>query len=169
MSTKQHIISLLVENHFGIAARITGLFSARGYNIDSFSAAPTEDPKISRVLLVVKGDDKIIEQVNKQLNKLIDVIKVFDLTGSDYIERELMLIKICADKKNRSQIIEIADLFKSNIISVTTEDIILEITGDEQKLDAVIELLKPFGIKETIKTGKIAISRKVEKNNVANL
>ncbi|MFH1613135.1 MAG: acetolactate synthase small subunit [bacterium] len=163
MSNKQHVISLLTENHSGVAARIIGLFTARGYNIDSFSAAPTEDPKTSRILLVVEGDDRIIEQVTKQLNKLIDVIKVLDLTGSDYVERELMLIKVCADKKNRSQIIEIADLFKSSIISVTIEDIILEITGDEEKLNTVIELLKPFGIKEAIRTGKIAISRKIEK------
>jgi acetolactate synthase-1/3 small subunit len=158
----KHTISLLVENHFGVAARVAGLFSARGFNIDSFVASPTENPSLSRMVLVVKGDDKIIEQVIKQLNKLIDVIKVTDLTGEEYLERELMLIKVSADRKNRSSIIEVADLFKANIVDVNPETVTLEVTGDEGKLTALMELLKPFGIKETIKSGKIAISRKRE-------
>jgi acetolactate synthase-1/3 small subunit len=155
----KHTISVLVENHFGVLARISGLFSGRGFNIDSLSVGETEDTTISRITLVVNGDDLIIEQVMKQLNKLIDVIKVTDLTKDEFIDRELALIKVHANGKTRSEIMQIVDIFRGKIVDVAPSSLTVEVTGAEEKVQGIMDLLREFGIKEVVRSGKIAISR----------
>lgn len=157
---QSHIISVTVENRFGVLARIAGLFSARGYNIDSLSVAETEDPSISRMIIVVKGDEKILEQIYKQLNKLIDVIKVQDLTKEEHIERELALIKVNTQSFNeRQEVMQLVSIFRGKIVDVGKKTLTIEISGIDSKIRAMLDLLKPFGIKEVIRTGKIAITR----------
>jgi len=153
----RHIISVLVENKFGVLARIAGLFSGRGYNIDSLCVAETDDPTLSRMTIVTHGDDKIIEQIEKQLNKLIDTIKVSDLTHKEHVERELVLIKVKGEK--RREIMEIISIFRAKIVDVSSKTLTIETTGDEKKISAFIELLKPYGIIEIARTGKIALTR----------
>lgn len=157
----RHTISILVENRFGVLARVAGLFSGRGFNIDSLSVAETLDPQVSRMTVVVRGDNKTLEQVNKQLNKLVDVIKVMDYTQADHVERELVLVKINCTPKNRSELLQIVDIFRAKIIDVGLNAVVVEITGDEGKIAAILDLLKPFGIKEVVRTGKVAMVRKV--------
>jgi acetolactate synthase I/III small subunit len=164
-----HTISLLVENKFGVLARISGLFSARGYNIDSLSVGITDDPQISRMTIVVKGDHRILEQVEKQLNKLIDVIKVTDYQETPHIERELALIKVSADKSTRSELIQICDIFRAKIVDVAVDSIIIEMTGDGEKIEALLRMLRPFGIKETCRTGIVAMARGAKGISVAEL
>ncbi|MDP8263652.1 MAG: acetolactate synthase small subunit [Candidatus Ancaeobacter aquaticus] len=156
----RHTISVLVENKSGVLAAAVGLFSGRGFNIDSLTVGETQDPSTSRMTIVVRGDDKVLEQVNKQLNKLIDVIKVQDFTSVDFIETELVLIKINASEKTRSEIIQIVDIYKAKIVDVGPHVITIEVTGIESKIEAIVELLSSFGIKEMVRTGKIAIARK---------
>ena len=155
----KHTISVLVENKFGVLARISGLFSSRGFNIDSLAVGETEDPTVSRMTIVVDGDEKILEQVTKQLNKLIDVIKVLDLTGEDFIDRELILLKIHVTPSTRSEILQIVDIFQARIIDVKPVAVTIEVTGNEHKIKSILDLLKGFGIKEMVRTGRIAISR----------
>lgn len=155
----KHTISVLVENQFGVLARISGLFSGRGFNIDSLSVGETEDPSISRITLVVNGDDLILEQVMKQLNKLVDVIKVNDLTKNEYVDRELALIKVRSDSKTRAEIMQIVDIFRGKIVDVAPESITIEVTGTEDKVQGIMDLLREFGIREVVRSGKIAISR----------
>ncbi len=155
----RHTISLLVRNHFGVLAHIAGMFGARGYNIESLSVGETEDPSVSRMTIITSGDDKIVEQVIKQLNKQIDVMKVQDLTGEQFVQRELLLIKVNADSTKRSEIIEISDLFRAKIIDVSNQYLIIEVTGDTNKVDAIIKLLVPFGIKELARTGAVGMLR----------
>lgn len=155
----RHTVSVLVENKFGVLARVSGLFSGRGFNIDSLCVAETDDPTMSMMTIVTRGDDKIIEQIEKQLNKLIDVIKVTDLTKENHVERELVLIKVGTENGQRAEIMEIVDIFRAKIVDVGHKTIIVEITGDEDKLKALINLLKPFGIEEIVRTGKIALRR----------
>jgi acetolactate synthase-1/3 small subunit len=155
----RHTISVLVENKFGVLARIATLFAARGFNIDSLAVGETENADVSRMTIVVRGDDRILEQVEKQLNKLVDVIKVSDFLDAPHIERDLALIKVKVDKSNRSELLQIADIFRANIVDVSSESVIIEVTGDEDKIDALIKLLTPFGIKEMVRTGVVAISR----------
>ena len=155
----KHTISVLVENRFGVLARISGLFSSRGFNIDSLAVGETEDPTVSRMTIVVDGDEKILEQVTKQLNKLIDVIKVLDLTGEDFIDRELILLKIHVTPSTRSEILQIVDIFQARIIDVKPVAVTIEVTGNEHKIKSILDLLKGFGIKEMVRTGRIAISR----------
>lgn len=155
----KHTISALVENRFGVLAKISGLFSARGYNIDSLSVGRTEDPEISRMTLVVKGDEAVLEQVTKQLNKLPDVIKVKDYQNIDYVERDLVLIKVRADKKVRPEIIEIASIFRAKVVDVSPSNLTLEMTGIENKVKAFIELMRPYKIEELARTGIIAMER----------
>ena len=155
----RHAISVLVENKFGVLARISTLFAARGFNIDSLAVGETEDPAVSRMTIIVQGDDKILEQVEKQLNKLVDVIKVSDFKGMQHVERDLALVKVKADKANRSEIMQIVDIFRSKIIDVSNDSVIVEITGDEEKIQALLSLLRPFGIKEMCRTGIIAMGR----------
>ena len=152
----KHTLAVLVENRYGVLSRVAGLFARRGYNIDSLAVGVTEDPTISRMTIVVRGDDLVLEQVTKQLNKLIDVIRVTDLGTEDTVERELVLIKVNADVKNRSEIMQIADIFRAKIIDVASKSMVIEVTGDENKIKAIEQLLKPFGIKEMVRTGKIA-------------
>ena len=156
----KHIISILVENKFGVLARVSGLFSGRGFNIDSLCVSVTQEPGISRMTIVVHGDESILEQVKKQLNKLINVIKVQDFTGIDYVDRELVLVKVNLSKKSRSELMEISDIFRAKIVDVGKQNITIEITGRENKINAFIELIRPFGIVEVVRTGKVAIVRK---------
>ena len=155
----RHTISVLVENKFGILARIASLFSARGFNIDSLAVGETEDPTVSSITMVVPGDDRIIEQVIKQLRKLIDVIKVVDLTGKGRIERELVLVRVAARGRDRAEIMRIVDIFRAKIVDVNPDAFITEATGSEEKIRGILTLLKPFGIKKLIRTGKIAVPR----------
>lgn len=158
----RHTISVLVANEFGVLSRISGLFSGRGFNIESLSVAETMDPMISRMTIVTRGDDKIIEQINKQLNKLISVIKVHDFTGEQCIERELALIKVTASAEARSEILSIVDIFRAKVVDVSPKSYTIEITGDEEKIAAITELLRPFGLKEIVKTGRIAMARSIK-------
>jgi len=155
----RHIISLLMENEAGALSRVAGLFSARGYNIESLSVGETLDPSVSRMTLVVRGDEFVIEQVTKQLHKLIDVIKVTDLTDEGHVERELVLIRVNAEPANRAEILRTAEIFRARVVDVTPVSFVLEATGDEGKLEALIELLRPIGIQELVRTGKVAIAR----------
>ncbi|MBN1134456.1 MAG: acetolactate synthase small subunit [Methanosarcinaceae archaeon] len=155
----KHTLAVLVENRAGVLSRVSGLFSRRGYNIDSLAVGVTEDPKISRMTIVVRGDDHVLEQVTKQLNKLIDVIRVTDISSDEAIERELSLIKVTADANTRSEIIQIVDIFRARIVDVAAKSMTIEITGDDEKIRAMEKLLRPFGIKEMVRTGKIAMTR----------
>ena len=155
----RHIISVEVENRFGILARISSLFSARGFNIDSLAVGETEDPTVSRITMVVPGDDQIIEQVIKQLRKLIDVIKVVDLTNQDTVERELVLVKVSAKRADRAEIMRIVDIFRARIVDVHPFSFTIEATGTEDKIRGILTLLRPFGIKKLVRTGKIALAR----------
>jgi acetolactate synthase I/III small subunit len=154
-----HIISVLVDNHFGVLARISGLFSARGYNIESLCVGVTEDPTISRMTVVVEGDDKVLQQIVNQLNKLVEVIEVLDLTREDHVERELVLVKIKTTAKKRTELLEIANIFRAKTVDVSAKAIIIEATGSEGKIRAFIDMIRPFGITELARTGQIALSR----------
>jgi acetolactate synthase-1/3 small subunit len=155
----KHVISVLVENKVGVLSRITGLFSGRGFNIESLAVGETENMAISRMTIVVSGDDSILEQVRKQLGKVIDTIKVTDFTGIDHVERDLILIKVSALPGKRNEIIELVNVFRGKIIDVGQKDMIVEISGPEDRLEAVLNLLRPYGIKEVSRTGRIAMSR----------
>jgi acetolactate synthase-1/3 small subunit len=155
----RHIISVLVENEFGVLARVAGLFSGRGFNIESLSVAETLDPTVSRITLVTRGDDQVVEQIGKQLNKLICVIRVGDFTETEHVERELVLIKVAADATTRGELANIVDIFRAKIIDVSRESYVVEITGAEDKVNALIELLRPLGILEIVRTGKVAMYR----------
>ncbi|HVO33418.1 MAG TPA: acetolactate synthase small subunit [Elusimicrobiota bacterium] len=156
-------LSVQVENKFGVLARIATLFAARGFNIDSLAVGETEDPAVSRMTIVATGNENVLEQVEKQLNKLIDVIKVSNFNGEAHLERDLALIKVKSDKSSRSEIVQIADVFRAKIVDVGADTLILEITGDEQKIQAFETLLRPFGIKEMVRTGIIAMARGAKK------
>jgi acetolactate synthase-1/3 small subunit len=155
----QHTISVLVENKFGVLARIAGLFSGRGFNIESLCVAETQDPSVSRMTVVTRGDDPIIEQITKQLNKLVDIIKVSDLTGKEFVDREMALIKVHVSNENRSEILGIVDIFRCKVVDASPRSYVLEVTGDQPKIEAIINILKPLGIKEVVRTGKVAIAR----------
>jgi len=155
----RHVITLMVENEFGVLARVSGLFSGRGFNIESLCVAETLDPNVSTMTVVTRGDDQIIEQVLKQLNKLVSVIKVVDLIDKDFVERELVLIKVNATRENREEVLRVADIFRGKVIDVGTKTYTLEVTGDEKKINAILALLKPLGIKELVRTGHVAMVR----------
>jgi len=155
----RHVLAVLVENQPGVLARIAGLFSRRGFNIDSLTVGETENPRLSRMTIVVHGDDTVLEQVTKQLHKLIDVIKISDITNSPSVERDLVLIKVKANPQNRSEIVQIVDIFRAKVVDVGRDALVVEMTGDREKIDALTELLRPFGIKELVRTGKIAMVR----------
>jgi len=156
---KKHTISVLVENKFGVLARVAGLFSGRGYNIESLTVNHTQDPSVSRMTIVTVGDENVLEQIDKQLNKLIDVIKVTDLTGSEFIERELALLKVKAGKGSRAEIIQIVEIFGGKILSVHKDELGIEIQGRAPEIENFISLMKDFGIIEIARTGRVAISR----------
>lgn len=151
----------MVENKFGVLSRVSSLFSARGYNIESITAGVTIDPQITVITIVTSGDDAIVEQITKQLNKLIDVIKVIDLTELDHVEREMMLIKVAPKKDNRVEVLRTAEIFRGRIVDSSQNTYTIEITGNERKLEAFVDLMKPLGIKEMVRTGKVAIAREV--------
>lgn len=155
----RHIISILVENKFGVLARISGLFSGRGYNIESLTVNTTEKADVSMMTIVTKGDDHIVEQIIKQLRKLVNVLKVRDLTAFNHIERELVLIKIFVSMKNRNDLYNLVNTFRAKVVDITPESMVVEITGDNDKLEAFIELIRPYGIIELIRTGCLAIGR----------
>lgn len=155
----RHTISVLVENKFGVLARISTLFAARGFNIDSLAVGETEDPAISRMTIVVKGDEDVLEQVTKQLNKLVDVIKVNDFNGIGYVERGLALLKVNVNKSNRAEIMQMVDVFRAKIIDVSQDSMTVEITGDEDKIEAFVNMIMPYGIKEMCQTGTVALAR----------
>jgi len=155
----RHTISVLVENEFGVLARVAGLFSGRGFNIESLSVAETLDPTISRLTLVTRGDDQVLEQIEKQLNKLVNVIRVTDFTATEHVERELVLIKVTAEERTRGELVNIVDIFRAKIIDVSRQSYIVEITGTEDKVRALIELLTPLGILEVVRTGRVAMFR----------
>jgi acetolactate synthase-1/3 small subunit len=155
----RHIISILLENEPGALARVAGLFSARGYNIESLSVAPTEDPTMSRLTLATNGDDAVIEQITKQLNKLIDVVKLLDITGDAHVEREIMLVKVRVAGSAREEVKRIADIFRGRILDVTQATYIIEVTGDGAKLDAFIGALDRKAILEVVRSGSLAIGR----------
>ena len=159
MLSNRHIISILVENEAGALSRIAGLFSARGYNIESLTVAPTEDPSMSRMTIVTTGSEDVIEQITKQLNKLIDVVKVVDLSEAEHIERELMLIKVRAGAKDREDMKRMADIFRGRIIDVSDNTYTIELTGEGRKLDAFIQALDQGAIIETVRTGASGIGR----------
>lgn len=152
-------LSVLVENRPGVLTRVAGLFSRRGYNIESLAVGRTENPSISRMTIVVEGDERAIEQVCKQLNKLIDVIKLSDITNDPHVGRELILIKVNAEPSVRGEIMQIVDIFRARIVDIARNSLIVEATGDEEKITALEESLRPFGIREVVRTGKIAMVR----------
>jgi len=156
---KRTTLSILVDNEPGVLSRIVGLFSSRNFNIESLCVAETTDPTASRITLVTKGDQSILEQIKKQLNKLINVIKVSDFTGKPHVEREMTLIKIRAKPENRAEILRMVDIFRSRIVDVSPDYYIVEVTGDAGKIQAFLTLLKPMGIKEIARTGAIALAR----------
>jgi acetolactate synthase-1/3 small subunit len=155
----KHTLSILVHNRSGVLVRVAGLFSRRGYNIESIAVGVTEDPEISRMTIVVEGDETIVEQITKNVHKLIDVLRVSNITSEDVVDRELALIKVTADASNRSEILQIVDIFRARIVDVSEHSVIVEVTGDEGKVDAMVQLLHPYGIKELARTGKIALVR----------
>ena len=155
----KHTISLLVENKPGVLSRVAGLFSGRGFNIESLSVAETIDPLLSRMTILTTGNDQILEQITKQLNKLINVIKVVDFKSNEYVGRELALIKVTANEQTRPEILSIVDIFRGKVVDVSSESYTIEATGDSNKIDAIIDLFKPMGIKEIVRTGKVAITR----------
>ena len=156
---RKHILSLLVENHQGILAKLASLIAAKGYNIDSLSVAETLDPSISRMTLAVHGDEWVIEQAVKQFHRLIDVIKVTDLTDEEHIGREMVFVRVNAEPANRAEILRINEIFRGRIVDVTPTSYTVEITGEEKKIAAVLELLQPFGIQEIVRSGMLAIAR----------
>ncbi len=155
----RHTISVLVDNHFGVLARISGLFSARGYNIESLCVGTTEDATVSRMTVVVSGDDTVLQQIINQLNKLVEVIEVLDLTQESPIERELVLVKIKTTAKKRTELLEIVNIFRAKTVDVASHAIIIEATGSEEKVRAFIDMIRPFGIEEMARTGQIALAR----------
>lgn len=156
---KKHTISVLVKNEFGVLSSIAGLFSGRGYNVESLTVAPTLDTDFSRVTIVTSGDDKVVEQICKQLNRLIHTLKVVDINQETSIDRELILVKISAKEEYRSEILRIAEVFNAKIIDVAQKTYTLEAMGDDRKITSLIEMLRPLGIKELVRSGKVAITR----------
>lgn len=160
----RHTISVLVDNKPGVLARVAGLFSARGFNIESLSVNETLDPTMSQMTIVTRGDDRILEQINKQLNKLIDTVKVIDFETKKYsfIERELALIKVSVDGQRRSEVLSIISIFRAKVVDVSRTHYTVEVTGDEDKINAIIELLRPIGIKEVVRSGKVTLLREIK-------
>ena len=156
----RHTISVLVENKFGVLTRVAGLFSGRGYNIDSLNVAPTHDSTASRMSIVTHGDEATVEQIIKQLNKLPDVLKVQDFGEGEFVDRELVLAKVAVDAKSRAEVMQITDIFRAKIVDVQPKSLTIEITGNESKVEKFIELMKPFGLLDLTRTGKAAMPRK---------
>jgi len=156
----RHTISVLVENKFGVLTRVAGLFSGRGYNIDTLNVGPTNDPKVSRMTIVTRGDDATVEQIVKQLNKLPNALKVQDFRDGEYVDRELVLVKVSVDSKSRAEVMQITDIFRAKIVDVQPKSLTVEVTGSEDKVEKLLDLLTSFGILDVTRTGKIALPRK---------
>ena len=159
MQHMRHTISVLMENTFGVLTRVAGMFSGRGYNIDSLNVAPTHDPNVSRMTIVTRGDDATVEQIVRQLNKLVNVLAVTDFRDYEYVDRELVLVKVKVDGKRRSEVMQITDIFRTKIVDVQPKSMTIEITGNETKVTKFIELMENFGVLELTRTGKVALSR----------
>jgi acetolactate synthase I/III small subunit len=155
----RHTLSVLVENKPGVLSRVAGLFSGRGFNIESLSVAETLDSTVSRMTIVTRGNDQIIEQITKQLNKLINIIKVIDFVDGDFVDREMALIKVNMNEKNRSELLSTIDIFRGKVVDISPQSYTVEITGDENKINAIIDLCKPMGILEIARTGRVAMTR----------
>ena len=155
----RHVISAIVENRPGVLAHIAGLFAGRGFNIDSLNVGETEDPARSRLTVVARGDDAVLEQVRKQLGKIIDVIKVVDFSDAETVERDLMLIKVAANPERRGEIFEIVEVFRGKVVDIGPRHLTLEVSGPEKKIEAFVDLMKPYGIKELVRTGRVALAR----------
>jgi acetolactate synthase-1/3 small subunit len=160
MNAIRHTISVLVENKFGVLTRVAGLFSGRGYNIDTLNVGPTHDPKMSRMTIVTRGDDATVEQIVKQLNKLVNVLEVQDFRDAEYVDRELVLVKVKVDSKTRAEVMQIADIFRAKIVDVQAQSLTVEITGNESKVEKFLELMNNFGVVAITRTGKVALPRK---------
>ncbi len=156
----RHTISVLVENKFGVLTRVAGLFSGRGYNIDSLNVGPTQDPSVSRMTIVTHGNEATLEQIVKQLNKLVDVLAVQDFRESEFVDRELVLVKVGVDSTTRAEVMQITDIFRAKIVDVQPTNLAIEITGNESKVEKFLDLMKTFGVLELTRTGKVAMPRK---------
>jgi acetolactate synthase-1/3 small subunit len=156
----RHTVSVLVENKFGVLTRVAGLFSGRGYNIDTLNVAPTQQPNTSRMTIVTVGDDSTLDQIVKQLNKLVNVLEVVDFRESEFIDRELVLVRVAVNAKTRAEIMQMTDIFRAKIVDVQPKSLTIEITGDESKVDKFLRLMNTFGVLELTRTGKIALARK---------
>ena len=156
----RHTISVLVENKFGVLTRVAGLFSGRGYNIDTLNVAPTQDPAQSRMTIVTRGDDATLDQIVKQLNKLVNVIQVQDFREDEYIDRELVMVKVAVNSQSRAEVIQFTDIFRAKIVDVQATSLTIELTGDESKVEKFIELMRAFGVLDLTRTGKVALPRK---------
>jgi len=156
----RHTISVLVENKFGVLTRVAGLFSGRGYNIDTLNVGPTEDPSVSRMTIVTRGDDATLDQIVKQLKKLVNVLKVQDYRANEYIDRELILVKVAVDSKSRAEVMQMTDIFRAKIVDVQPKSLTIELTGNESKIEKFLVLMKTFGVLDLTRTGKVALPRK---------
>src|SRR5262245_37836948 len=156
----RHTITVLVENKFGVLTRVAGLFSGRGYNIDTLNVGPTHDPNTSRMTIVTRGYDATLEQIVRQLNKLVDVIAVQDFRDGEYVDRELVLVKVNVDSKSRAEVMQITDIFRAKIVDVQPNTLTIEITGNESKVEKFLDLMKAFGVVDLTRTGKVALPRK---------
>ncbi|HEX3870777.1 MAG TPA: acetolactate synthase small subunit [Pirellulales bacterium] len=162
----RHVLSATVQNVPGVLAHISGMLASRGYNIDSLAVGATENPDLSRMTFVVVGDDSVLEQVRKQLQKIVTVVEVHDISAQDYVERDLMLIKVAAPHGGpRSEVRELVDIFRGRVVDVSLEEVLIEISGQERKVEAFIDLMRPFGIKELVRTGRIAMVRSASRTN----
>ena len=159
MDIHRHTISVLVENKFGVLARVAGMISGRGFNIDSLNVAPTHDASLSRITIVLKGDDSALELCTKQLAKLVNVVEVIDFKEDAPVHRELILVKVRADSRTRPELLQIKDIFRAKIVNLTADNLIIEVTGDEEKISAFLGLIEPFGIIELARTGRLALKR----------
>jgi acetolactate synthase-1/3 small subunit len=155
----RHVISALVQNQPGVLAHVSGMFASRGFNIDSLAVGETEDPHLSRITAVVMGDDRVLEQVRKQLEKIVTVVRVLDISGEDYVERDLMLIKVDARGDHRAEVLSLVEIFRGRVVDVGPEQLMIEISGQERKIEAFIEAVRPYGIRELARTGRIALVR----------
>jgi acetolactate synthase-1/3 small subunit len=156
----RHTISVLVENKFGVLTRVAGLFSGRGYNIDTLNVGPTQDPAVSRMTIITHGDEATLEQIIKQLNKLPDVLKVVNFGEGEFVDRELVLVKVTVDSQSRAEVMQITDIFRAKIVDVQPKSLTIEVTGNDSKVDKFVDLMQSFGVTELTRTGKIAVSRK---------
>lgn len=156
----RHTISVLVENKFGVLTRVAGLFSGRGYNIDTLNVGPTQDAAVSRMTIITHGDEATLEQIIKQLNKLPDVLKVVNFGEGEFVDRELVLVKVTVDSQSRAEVMQITDIFRAKIVDVQPKSLTIEVTGNDSKVDKFVDLMQSFGVTELTRTGKIAVSRK---------